>query len=63
MLMVLFGLAGVTILVLAWLWPMPGLERAMSIGAGVFGLCIALGQVALLKSAKADVKVEAQDKP
>ena len=68
LLMSLFGIAGVTILMLAWLQPMPGLERILTTFIGVFGLCVALSRVPLLKSAKprADaeqviLKVEAQD--
>ena len=70
LLMVLFGISGITVLVLAWLWPMPGTERILTTFIGAFGLCVALSRVPLLKSAKprADaeqviIKVEAEDKP
>ncbi|MFQ5996935.1 MAG: hypothetical protein ACE5KP_04855 [Dehalococcoidales bacterium] len=70
LLMVLFGIAGITVLLLAWLWPMPGSERIMTTFVGVFGLGVALSQVASVKSAKprADteqvmIKVLVQDKP
>ena len=70
LLMVLFGISSITILVLAWLWPMPGLERVLATFIGVFGLLVALSRVPLLKSAKAGkdagqgmVQVEVQDKP
>ena len=69
LLMVLFGISSITILVLAWLWPMPGLERILATFIGVSGLLVALSRVPLLKSArtKADVgqvmvQVEVQDK-
>ena len=70
LLMVLFGISGITVLVLAWLWPMPGTERILTTFIGAFGLCVALSRMPLLKSAKprADaeqviIKVEAEDKP
>ena len=70
LLMVLFGISGITVLVLAWLWPMPGLERILTTFIGTFGLGVALSRVPLLKSAKprADaeqviIKVAVQDKP
>jgi len=70
LLMVLFGISGITVLVLAWLWPMPGTERILTTFIGTFGLGVALSRVPLLKSAKprADaeqviIKVEAEDKP
>jgi hypothetical protein len=69
LLMVLFGISSITILVLAWLWPMPGQERVLATFIGVFGLLVALSRVSLLKSAKAKtdvgqvmVQVEVQDK-
>ena len=70
LLMVLFGIAGITVLVLAWLWPMSGLERILTTFIGVFGLGVALSRVPLLKSVKprADaeqvmIKVAVQGKP
>ena len=69
LLMVLFGISSITILVLAWLWPMPGLERILATFIGVSGLLVALSRVPLLKSAKAKtdvgqvmVQVKVQDK-
>ena len=69
LLMVLFGISSITILVLAWLWPMSGLERILTTFIGVLGLLVALSRVSLLKSAKAKtdvsqvmVQVEVQDK-
>jgi hypothetical protein len=63
LLMVLFGGAGITILTLVWLRPMPGLERGLATFIGALGLLVALSRGLLLKSAKAEVKVEVQDKP
>jgi hypothetical protein len=69
LLMVLFGISSITILVLAWLWPMSGLERILATFIGVSGLLVALSRVSLLKSTKAKtdvsqvmVQVEVQDK-
>jgi len=69
LLMVLFGISSITILVLAWLWPMSGLERILTTFIGVSGLLVALSRIPLLKSVrvKADVgqvmvQVEVQDK-
>jgi len=52
LLMSLFGIAGVTILMLAWLQPMPGLERILTTFIGIFGIGVALSRVPLLKSVK-----------
>ena len=69
LLMVLFGITSITILVLAWLWPMPGLERILATFIGVSGLLVALSRIPLLKSTKVKtdvsqvmVQVEVQDK-
>ena len=69
LLMVLFGISSITILVLAWLWPMSGLERILTTFIGVSGLLVALSRIPLLKSVrvKADVsqvmvQVEVQEK-
>jgi len=69
LLMVLFGISSITILVLAWLWPMPGLERILATFIGVSGLLVALSRIPLLKSTKVEtdvshvmVQVEVQDK-
>ena len=70
LLMVLFGIAGITILMLAWLQPMPGLERILTTFIGIFGLGVALSRAPLLKAAKPRaearqivMKVEAEDNP
>ena len=70
LLMVLFGISGIAILTLAWLRPMPGLERVLTTFIGVFGLFVAVSRVPLLKSPKAEtnteqfmLKVGVQDKP
>ncbi len=51
-LMVLFGISSIAILTLAWLWPMPGLERILTILIGIFGLFIAFSRIPQLRSAK-----------
>ncbi len=70
LLMVLFGLSGITILTLAWLQPMPGMERGLTTFIGAVGLFVALSRVPVLKSPKvgvdaepAMVNVEVKDKP
>ena len=55
---VLFGLLGVTILMLAWLRPMPESERILSTFLGSIGLFVALGRVLLLKPSKAGADTE-----
>ena len=57
-LMVSFGISAIAILVLAWLRPMPGLERALTTFIGTLGLLVALSRVPLLKSAKAGTDAE-----
>ena len=68
-LMVLFGVSGIAILVLAWIWPMPASERIIATFVGSAGLFMALIRALLLKSprARADaeqstVKIEGEDK-
>ena len=68
-LMVLFGVSGMAILVLAWLWPMPASERILTTFVGATGLFMALIRALLLKfpRARADaeqstVKVEVEEK-
>ena len=58
LLMVLFGISSIAILVLAWLWPMPGAERGLSTFIGAVGLFVALSRVPLLKSPKAVADAE-----
>ena len=69
-LMAIFGLLGIAILVLAWLWPMPASERIMATFIGATGIFVALTRVLLLRSMKtgADdgqvtMAVEVRDKP
>lgn len=69
-LILLFGLLGITILMLAWLRPMPESERILSTFLGSIGLFVALSQVLLLKPSKAGadaepdlVEVEVKGKP
>ena len=70
LLAVLFGISGVTILVLAWVQPMPASERILTTIIGSVGLFVALVRARLLKSPQAKVGteqvligVEAKDKP
>ena len=69
-LMVLFGISGIAILVLAWVRPMLASERILATLIGSVGLFVALAQVLLLRSPQdridaeqAMVKIEAEDKP
>ena len=68
-LMVLFGISGIAILMLAWLQPMPASERILTTFVGSTGLFVALVRALMLKSpqAKTDgeqvlVKVEFEGK-
>ena len=68
-LMALFGISGMSILLLAWLWPMPASERVLTAFIGSVGLVVALSRVRWLKSpqgrAGADevmIKVAIEDK-
>ena len=69
-LMVLFGISGIAILVLAWIWPMTASERIPAAFAGSIGISVALVRALLLKPLQAGtdadqfpVKVELKDKP
>ena len=69
-LMAIFGLVGIAILVLAWLWPMSASERVMATFIGSTGIFVALTRALLLRSTKTGtddervtVAVEARDKP
>ena len=69
LLVVLFGISGLAVLMLAWLWPALESERSMAILAGSAGLFIALTRALMLRRSpvKADdeptmIKVEAEDK-
>ena len=69
MLMVLFGISGMAVLILAWLWPTLQSERITAIFAGSTGLLVALTQVLMLKRSPERInneptmiKVEAEDR-
>ena len=67
-LMVLFGISGAAILMLAWLRPMPGADRILSTFIGSVGLLVAFTRAMLLKPARTEtgqvlVKAEVEDKP
>jgi hypothetical protein len=65
---VLFGIPGIAVLMLAWLWPVLETERNMAIFVGSAGLLSALVQVWLLRRStmkvddKMPVKVEVENK-
>lgn len=68
LLMVLFGLTGITILTLGWLQPMTGVERGLTTFIGAIGLIVALSRIPVLKPPKVGtgpealrVRVEAKD--
>ena len=67
---VFFGLAGITVLVLGWVQPMPVSERILNTSAGSAGLLVALIQTLLLRSKRANttdesvpVEVRIEDNP
>ena len=69
-LMVLFGISGIAVLILAWVRPMTASESILTIFIGSAGLFMALTRARLLKSlpSRTDVEpapaeVEAEDKP
>jgi len=69
MLMVLFGISGIAVLMLAWLWPTLQSERITAIFAGSTGLLVALTQVLILKRSPGRtgneptmIKVEAEER-
>ena len=69
-LMTVFGVSGIGILILAWLWPMTASERIMATFIGLTGIFVALTRALLLRSMKtgADdeqvtVAFEVRDKP
>ncbi|MFC1982440.1 hypothetical protein ACFLV5_01430 [Chloroflexota bacterium] len=69
-LMTVFGVSGITILMLAWLWPMSSSERIMTTFIGSTGLFMALTKAMLLRSIKTGADneqvtmvVEVGDKP
>ena len=57
-LMVLFGISGIAILMLAWLWQMPASERVLATLIGSTGLFVALSRGLLLRSSKARTEAE-----
>lgn len=68
--MVFFSLAGITVLILGWIQPMPASERILTTSAGSVGLLVALIQALLFRSARTSagvapvpVEVSVEDKP
>ena len=55
LMMVVFGIGGITILVLAWIQPMSPAERILSISVGSAGLLGVLIRIVLLMSVRAGV--------
>ena len=49
-LVLIFGISGIAMLMLAWLQPMPGSERVMAFFIGSVGLLVALIRVSMLKT-------------
>ena len=69
-LMMLFGIGGITILILAWARPMPLPERILTTSVGSIGLFGALIRVLLMMSVRAKINMggnpteaEARKKP
>ena len=69
-LVVLFGISGITVLMLAWVQPMAASERILATLIGSSGLFVALVRALLLKSLRAgadaeqvSVEVGVKDKP
>ena len=69
-LMVLFGISGMAVLMLAWLWPILESERIMATFVGSAGLFMAITRVLMLKRSPGriiddehvQVKVEVEEK-
>ena len=66
----LFGISGMTVLILAWTWPMPGSERVFTVFVGVIGCIFASmwlrNYISLNKSAVAGevaVNIKNEEKP
>ena len=57
-LIVFFGVSGMLILGLAWVWPMPESERIPAAFVGLAGLFIALVRVLLRKSLNTGMEAE-----
>ena len=69
-LIMLFGISGIALLVLAWLRPMSESERILTISIGSVGLFVALVRMLLLRPLKTRagaeqtaVEVDIEDKP
>ena len=69
-LIILFGISGIAVLMLAWLWPILESERIPAIFAGSAGLFIALTRLLMLKRSSGvtydehvPVKVDIEDRP
>ena len=69
-LMALFGISGIALLVLAWVWPMSVSERIPATFAGSVGILVASVRARLLKplptrtgAAQVPVEVELKEKP
>ena len=58
LLILLFGISGIAIMVLAWVKPMPASDRILSTLVGSAGLLVVFAQASLLKSShsKAEAK-------
>lgn len=66
---VLFGISGIVVLMLAWLWPTLQSERITAIFAGAAGLLVSSTQILMLKRSLGRavneptlIKVEAEDR-
>ena len=69
-LIVLFGISGLTVLLLTWLGTMPGADRILATLLGAVGLFMALGRALMLKSSHSRMddeqvllRVEVEDRP
>ena len=56
-LMVLFGIGGITILIVAWAQPMPALERVLTTSIGLIGPFWVLSRAPSLRSVLARVGI------
>jgi hypothetical protein len=70
-LIVLFGISGIAVLMLAWLWPILESERILATFVGSAGLFMAITRILMLKRLSGgiiddehvQVKVEVEKKP
>ena len=67
-LIILFGVSGIAILALTWIWPMPTSERILATFIGSVGIFVAFVRAMLLKSLRSGAgigqgvaKVEVKD--